>query len=215
MTELVLRKPFFKWRLYLSDEPYYMNRSEKDGEADLFKVVKKAENENSWVFFPETSTWVNYATSHEVNPEGDGLRVNFELLDETPFGEEQIYYHIHPDKAWHNEDRARQAVRKLGPEIEEELVSLFRSIPSGTDFISAAEKMYGKEMRVLSSLGVFSLKGYQNPAKSFGDYVSFVRNSIELETIKESGLVPAIQEMVYNMNSVANEYVTVNFRPKP
>lgn len=215
MGNITLKKPLFRRKLYLSDSPYFMERTEEEGEQDLFKIVKNAKREHNWTFFPETTTWVSHTPEYAVDD--DGLSVTIQLLGDTPFGTEQVYYHIHPDRMWAqaNEKNVRQAIRKIDDNLEDELIRIFRALPSEADYVGAAEKMDGKEMRVLSSLGVFSLKGHNNPTNSnYVDYNLFVANSLKIETLREAGIVPAIQEIVENMNANSSNYVSLSFRPR-
>jgi hypothetical protein len=214
MVTITLRKPIFRKELHISRFPYYMERSESNGEEDLFRIVKKATREHSWIFFPQTATWVSYVSNYTVSD--GGLSVTSSLVEDSSFGTEQIYYHIHPDRAWSqsNEDSIRQTIREVYGDLEEEMIRILKGLPSEGDYKIGAEKLKGKEMRVLSSLGVFSLKGYINPsAPNYGVYSSFIANSLQIGTLRNAGIVPAIHEMVKNMNANSGSYVTLAFRP--
>lgn len=99
METFKLRKPLFRRKLYISDRPYYLERSEREGENDLTKIARKAIREDSWIFYKDIGRWIHLPNKHfeEHTAIGVNMGASMPFIQSTDAGSVAVHYHIHPD----------------------------------------------------------------------------------------------------------------------
>lgn len=96
--------------LYLSTEPYFIEKNMASGEKDLERLADTGKHEGCWVFIPEQDTWYNIVTERTTPAEGDMIiseiktRALILNLDCSI-----VHYHTHPKYC---EDTAIAALEK-------------------------------------------------------------------------------------------------------
>ncbi len=83
--------------LYLSTEPYFIEKDRASGEKDLETIVDTEKHEGCWLFVPAQNTWYNLVT--ERNTLARGNRLILEIKTEPLILNLDyciLHYHTHP-----------------------------------------------------------------------------------------------------------------------
>ncbi len=214
MKTIKIKRSLFRNHLYITDKPYYIKKSEKNGENDLYNLVKKVDREHAWVFFPKKEYWISCITGYEKKEYEQTL--TFPLIEASQLGNNQIYYHTHPIHAL-KEVKIEEFI-KTKSLSKEEIINLNRvinALPSEADYISAGDLM-GKEMRIVSNEGIFSLiSSNLNPIHKI-DYYAFISDTLKscFKVLQQKGVICILEEITKEMCHFSNNYISTKFRPK-
>lgn len=86
-------------RLFISTDPYFIEKARGAGEEDLKTLVDKEMTEGCWIFTPHNNHWYNILSQNisGVNKDGDYyVGACIYSMDVSQFGDVASNYHIHP-----------------------------------------------------------------------------------------------------------------------
>jgi len=181
-----VKKPLFRRKLHISNSPYYLERSQKDGESDLVRISRKAKREDSWMFYEDTNLWLHLKNDHsENNSQSGGIEMSCTApaVYESPLGKEPVHYNVHPDLLFQgiveNVEVSNDAQRRFLNDV----LLAYHSLPSDDDFQLVTGPGRGYEHRIVTSRGVTVMKS--DPEVSdveIGNLDEFLKREINLQT---------------------------------
>jgi hypothetical protein len=198
-----------------------MHRSGQDGEGDLYRLLANARREEHWWYFPETQTWVAFHTDHS---EQNNMTVSSSTVEYTPFGNQEVSYHIHPLHGWVRKDEKefRESLRtQYPPNIIEELLLLGKSVPSADDYVCAySMPIVGQcplELRIITPVGRFSMVRTSNETPDVARAVSDISHAVQQVFDPDAltkGRDAAIRNYVQMVNTRLNTRLRVEYIPR-
>ena len=204
-SNLSISRPLFRRKLYISNSPYYLERSQEDGEKDLVRLAKKARREDGWTFYEDTKRWLHLTNGHSEMEE-KGIR-NMEVsctLIEGPcvLGSDPTHYHLHPDYMIEND------IEDLG-----EHAYVIGSLPSPGD-IRAALSIPDYKWKIATSRGITTYEPFSEEASEI-KWSSLLGSKLKEDqlVLEQEGFAKGLEIMLERLNKETEGILRLSYKP--
>lgn len=213
LTDLIISShPVFRRKLFPSEKSYILKREQDKGEEDIIGICKTAKREYSWIFFKDTSNWVQNSHTHveEFDPQtGDNLMTVFVTAypPNDYLGHDITNYHIHPDYVvdYMLSHHPRSHM------ISKNYVKSLLAYPSKTDLLNSMPN--DRKYKVVTSLGVTTYKLHSEDLFKDKDFNGIQQEALDLCDYRPEAYSEWLQCLIEKANEKLGEYATIHFKP--
>ena len=196
--------------LHISNDMYYLDKLQEEGERDLQKISEDALREDSWIFLKDTQRWFHLQNIYyeKLVPSGIEISGSTKLPKFSSMGSTPIFYHIHPDKFVDEYFALTKAPDGL---LSRNFMHAFYALPSQGD-LSISLNFPEYDCRIATSKGITKFKANTPNALEI-NVDTIVRKNTQkyVKIISERGFILGLFSMFDDINTESQDSVRLSF----